>query len=357
MPQVQHEIKAQKKLLDANGYVDEPGWCRRNLFEYNRENITAPAIRIKEWDFYQVSDGRYLVQMTITNISMGDGATIDVIDMLTGKQILSAMKVELMTVDKNPMPRNGDQPNTVQRDFKDFFHMKFDYDGKVRHLTASGTALIPAGKKFDIDLCLDVMPDLESITIALPWEQKDAPGAGKLKNRFFLTDKIDSMPVSGHVRVGNTDIEFDPEKAVGVLDWGRGVWAHDNHWVWANGGGYLPDGKMFGFELTWGFADDSHATETCIFYDGKAHKIGRVGIEYDPAHQDSTPWHFHEENGRFEMTMVPFYNKHSNINAGAIAMTSNQVHGKWSGTATLDDGTVLEIKDLNAFCEHVHNKW
>ena len=29
----------------------------------------------------------------------------------------------------------------------------------------------------------------------------------------------------------------------------------------------------------------------------------------------------------------------------------------WSGTVTLDDGTVLEIKELYAFCEYVENRW
>jgi hypothetical protein len=38
-------------------------------------------------------------------------------------------------------------------------------------------------------------------------------------------------------------------------------------------------------------------------------------------------------------------------------MESHQCHGLWNGTATLDDGTVLEIKDMYAFCEYVTNAW
>lgn len=29
----------------------------------------------------------------------------------------------------------------------------------------------------------------------------------------------------------------------------------------------------------------------------------------------------------------------------------------WNGTAILDDGTKLEVKDMYAFCEYVENKW
>ncbi len=44
---------------------------------------------------------------------------------------------------------------------------------------------------------------------------------------------------------------------------GRGVWPHTITWYWGNGSTYL-DGKLFGFELTWGFGDESNATETAI---------------------------------------------------------------------------------------------
>ncbi|MBR4862787.1 MAG: DUF2804 family protein, partial [Firmicutes bacterium] len=34
-----------------------------------------------------------------------------------------------------------------------------------------------------------------------------------------------------------------------------------------------------------------------------------------------------------------------------------QVFGKFTGKAVLDDGAVLEVKDLLGFAEKVHNKW
>lgn len=44
-------------------------------------------------------------------------------------------------------------------------------------------------------------------------------------------------------------------------------------------------------------------------------------------------------------------------NVPNVGMLTHQVHGLWNGTVTLDDGTVLEIKDMYAFCEKVYNKW
>ena len=56
--------------------------------------------------------------------------------------------------------------------------------------------------------------------------------------------------------------------------------------------------------------------------------------------------------------MTPFYDHHCDTNAlGLLRMHSHQVHGMWNGTAVLDDGTKIEIKDMYAFCEYVENKW
>ena len=69
------------------------------------------------------------------------------------------------------------------------------------------------------------------------------------------------------------------------------------------------------------------------------------------------PWHFVSEDGRFNMTMEPFCDNHGDTNALVMRMNSHQVHGIWNGTAVLDDGTVLEIKDMYAVCEYVENRW
>ena len=69
-------------------------------------------------------------------------------------------------------------------------------------------------------------------------------------------------------------------------------------------------------------------------------------------------WRFVSEDGRFDMTMTPVYDHHSDTNVLDIArMHSHQVHGLWNGTVTLDDGKVLKINDMYAFCEYVENKW
>ena len=114
---------------------------------------------------------------------------------------------------------------------------------------------------------------------------------------------------------------------------------------------------LFGFEITWAIGDESNATETCLFYDGKVHKIGAVDVEKFPKNRFMEPWKFISEDGRFNMTMTPTLDNHTDVDFKVGRMNCHQIFGNWNGTMTLDDGKVIEIKDLFTFCEYVENRW
>jgi hypothetical protein len=57
------------------------------------------------------------------------------------------------------------------------------------------------------------------------------------------------------------------------------------------------------------------------------------------------------------MKFKPIINRHSNANVIVISSNQNQVFGKFSGNITLDDGTVVKIKNFMGFAEKVVNKW
>ena len=170
------------------------------------------------------------------------------------------------------------------------------------------------------------------------------------------------MPCAGSFSYDGGKVDFSKEDTFCVMDWGRVCTPYRLVWYWGNGSQYLcgADGKrhIFGFEITWGIGDESAATETCLFFDGKAHKIDAVDVETFPKPDKyMQPWRFLSRDGRFDLTMTPFYDHHSDLNIGVMRMHSHQVHGLWNGTATLDDGTVLDIRDMYAFCEYVENRW
>ncbi len=344
-PSIQKEYTEPTKMLENDGTLLAKGWARHNLFEYDRNSVT-PVMRRKEWDFYQLSNGKYMVQISFANISLGGYASAVLVDIQNGKVISSTMSVFLGGKNKYVLPPKGDVPHRI--DFK---------VGKAEFIVeAEEIKRRIYFKKGDVecDFEMEVMSGLENITTIIPF--KDLP------KRYFMTTKQNSMPVSGAFKVGEQIYEFSRDDTFCVLDWGRVNTPYSLVWYWGNGSTYLTDEKgerhIFGFEITWGIGDESNATETCIFYDGKAHKFDAVDVEVFPKPDKyMEQWKFISADGRFDMTMTPFYDHHSDLNVLVMRMNSHQVHGLWNGKVTLDDGRVLEIKDMYAFCEYVENRW
>ncbi len=346
-PSLQTEYTKETPLLKKNGTLNAKGWAKHNVFTYERDKIKHP-LRRKEWDFYQISNGRYMVQISFANISIAGYVSALLLDLETGKVLCNPMNIFLGGKNKNLLPEKGDVPNTVDRKVG---------NATFRVVTTETERTVSFRKgKISAEFTMQIPADLENITTVLPFNKR------KYRDRYFMTTKQNCMPTRGTFRNGRKQYTFSEEDTYTVLDWGRVCTPYKLVWYWGNGSAKIkgPDGDehLFGFEITWGIGDESNATETCVFYDGKAHKFGAVDVETFPKpDQYMEPWKFVSEDGRFDLTMTPTLDHHSDLNLLAIRMNSHQVHGKWNGTVTLEDGTKLEIKDMYAFCEYVENRW
>lgn len=353
----QTEYTKPTKLLATDGKLLSPGWARHNVFDYERDNA-KPAWRKKEWDFYQISNGEFMVQISFANISIGGYAQASITDLHNAHQkskIHSGTILESTALflggKKYILPPKGDEPNVV--DFTvSGTQFKAVTEKRVRTLYFKGKF---KGKEVEANFTMDIMDGLENITTVLPFANKPT--------RYFMTTKQNCMPCAGTFRWGEQVWNFDKKDTFAFLDWGRVNTPYKMVWYWGNGSKVVqgPDGKdhMFGFEITWGIGDESNATETAIFWDGKAHKFGPVDVEVFPKPDKfEEPWHFVSQDGRFDFTMTPFYDHHGDLNVlNLLRMHCHQVHGIWNGTAILDDGTKVEVRDMYAFCEYCENKW
>ncbi len=121
----QHRITEKIPLLDENGKLTEPGYCTTNLYEYDRRAIKARPTRIKEWDFYQITDGRYMLQITISDISLAGAGIFTLVDMQTGERY-EVMNLSLLTFGRMGMESDAMTPHTLSR-----HKNKFDLDIEV----------------------------------------------------------------------------------------------------------------------------------------------------------------------------------------------------------------------------------
>ena len=66
---MQNKITTVDKLLDDNGNLKQAGYSTELLLNYNREDIKANKWRIKEWDYYLVSNKDFAIALTIADNS------------------------------------------------------------------------------------------------------------------------------------------------------------------------------------------------------------------------------------------------------------------------------------------------
>ncbi len=337
----QHEITKPTTLLDDTGNIAEPGFCFTNNYIYNRNSIKASKTRIKEWDFYQISNQRYTMQLTIADISYGGAADIALFDMQTGEK-REVTNLSLLTFGKLGLEPNTHHPHTLVNNGSKFNLTLNAENSSFREITAQN------GKDVDISLRLDFLPRHNSMVMAVPFKQE---------GHFYLNEKINSIAVTGHVSLRGMDVTFDPKDSFCVLDWGRGVWPYKSSWYWGNGTQRLPGGDLFGFEIGWGFGDMSAASENMIFYNGVGHKISYITLHKDEKDY-MKPWYFLSDDNRFNMVMEPFFDHHTSSRVlGVAGNVCHQVFGKWSGKCIFENGAKISINDMVAFCEYSDNRW
>ena len=342
---MQHEITRVIPLLDAQGQLTEPGYAKKLLPVYRRGDIKASPLRIKEWDYYCVNNGRFAFCLTIADNGYMGLDSISLLDFEEGWEITNS-PMSVMTLGKVGLPETSVKGNVRHGSKK--YSISFENDGSgKRILTASMENFGPKGA---IVASVELFDEPEeSMVICTPF---DKPA------HFYYNQKINCMRAKGQVSYGGRIYEFDPADSFGVLDWGRGVWTYHNTWYWGSASYKLPNGDTFGWNIGYGFGDCSAASENMLFHNGKAHKLSQVKFNIPGGEKDFlAPWTFTSDDGRFEMDFAPVLDRASCTDVKLIKSDQHQVFGLFTGKAVLDDGSVIEIKDFPGFAEKVENKW
>lgn len=294
---MQHEITSAAPLLDASGNLREPGWARSLLPVYCRSQIRAPKSRIKEWDYYLVTDGHIGIALTIAdNGYMG----LDSVSFLNFDERWEITKSPMRAF---PMGKTG-LPETSVLGASEIaasgYALAFYHEDGARRLSFHMDRF--RGKDaIEGIITLTDEPD-ESLVIATPFEK---PG------HFYYNQKINCLRASG-------------------------------------------------WNLGYGFGDTSAATENALIYNGRLHKLDHVTFEIpmkDGKEDYLSPWRFTSSDGRFEMQFQPVLDRAACTDFKLLKSDQHQVFGTFTGTAVLDDGSVLSVRDFFGFAEKVENKW
>lgn len=342
---MQTRITKPDHLHNENGQLTARGYATSLILDYERDRVKASGLRLKEWDYYYVGNDNYGIALTVADNGYMSMDSISLLDFERNEQhTYSSMRILPKRRNLPQTSRKGD----VRAAGKDY-EINFLNDGKKRQLFGH-MENFGKGKSILFDITLTDFPR-DSMVIATPF-------AGKPK-AFYYNQKINCMRAEGKIVYDGREYLFSPAASFGVLDWGRGVWTYDNTWYWGSASG-IAEGHRFGFNIGYGFGDTSAASENMLFVDGVAHKLDQVvfNIPVKDGKEDYlSPWTFTSSDQRFTMDFLPIMDRSACIDLKLICSDQHQVFGRFSGSAVLDNGTVIQVRDLTGFAEKVHNKW
>jgi hypothetical protein len=338
------QIKLTKgPLLDAKGNIIEAGYATSLVRDYYRDMVKVRGMRIKEWDYYYVGNDQYGIAFTVADNSYMWLTSCTFFDFAKPQEI-SSTKMGWFPNGKLHLPRTSQKGDVVFKRKKQSF--EYTLSGNKRNITVSISNFTQG---VDLKAELQLEPTIkDSMVIVTPFEKK---------KHFYYNQKINLLKAKGIVKIGEKTYDFNG--AYGVLDWGRGVWTYKNTWYWSSLSGVYQN-KKIGFNLGYGFGDTSRATENMLFYGDETIKYHDVTFNIPiKDHQDDfmSPWTITDEKKHINLTFTPILDRYSHSNVIIIKSIQHQVFGKFSGTFTLPNGNVIEIKDMMGFAEKVVNRW
>ncbi|MDF2611490.1 MAG: hypothetical protein K0R92_2964 [Lachnospiraceae bacterium] len=333
---MQKQFVQPRPVLDQKG-SPYPGYSTKSILNFKRNTIKASPFRIKEWDFYQITDSTRCLQFTIGHAAYAGQVGVMFFDFVKGEKLAEKGTFLVLPFGSLHLPENAEVNHVINYNKKSH-EMRFDAKGKTRHLYCKWD-------DFEADIVLTRQNEY-SLVINVPFDE--SPKA------FYYNHKINCMLAEGTVKYGEQQYQFSPKDSFGLLDWGRGVWPFHNEWYWSNGTGYVND-KIFGFNLGCGFGNTKAATENILFYGDTIHKLGEVMFELGSDY--SKPWHLYDLEGKLDITLTPTYDRTTRTKLLWVDNCCHQMFGEFKGRAVLEDGTELKIEKLISFAEHAINNW
>ena len=204
-----------KIRLSEDGSLREPGWSKSLVQTYDRKQIKAPRMRIKEWDYYLVLNEDFAGAFTLSDDGYIGLQSVSLLNFKEGWEHTETI-LNAFPMGKMQMPSDSRHGDIVYRDKR--LHMEYTLEEGQRRIRCKFDNFYQ-GKTFRCDITL-VQPKMDTMVIATPWKEK--------KTAFYYNQKINCMPAKGKMEYDGKIYRFDPSTDFGTLDWGRGVWTYDN---------------------------------------------------------------------------------------------------------------------------------
>jgi hypothetical protein len=334
----QNELEFPLSTLDKNGRPVNFGWARSPLLTYDPLLCLAPRRRITESDRYIIFSPTHLISLEVLDGGYLGYISVSVVFFKEKKRITQSYILPFSLGVLN-LPKSSEKGSVrIQRKkvMVDFILMeggariiKVDIPNFGHHLHLWGAVVLSAAA------------DSQSIVTHLPWRRE--------KTAFRYSRRSPWYVAEGVMQLSGKEIVFAKGSSWAIFDWNRGVRPRADVRYWAAACGTSGD-RQIAFNVGYGAADSSAATENAFFVDGKLHKLDQVTFHISPANWLDL-WRFTSNDNRLEMTFTPNQERFEHNRLFFHSLKRRQVYGTFSGKVILDDGSPLEFQNIIGIAE------
>lgn len=324
-------------MLNAKGFP-VAGYTLLGDAVYEREHVRGALLRLKEWDFYQIADERYCLQLVIGHVSYAGNCNIAFFDHASGERIFERGCTTALPLRSMRLPESAHADSVLSFEQNDL-RLTFETKNGQRKLAAQCDGFFAEA---------ELSPTVpKSVLVCTPFANP---------REFYINEKINLLKASVKVENLGKSYSFDPEHTYSLLDWGRGVWPVSHEWYWSSASTVL-DGNLFGFNLGCGFGDDSkrRGTENIVYWGEHVHKLDAVHITH--SEDPMQPWLLDSGDGRFLATLTPRYDRDTVTKLLFVNNRCHQMFGTFEGSLRLENGTQFTFSGVSGFAEHAVNHW
>jgi hypothetical protein len=287
-------------------------------------------LRLKEWQAFQMGNGRYFLNVALFNGKTLAVAQIKLYDRQLGKKFLFERKmapwrfeVACGLLDSETSYHRDDCSISFRNQLtQDRIHIEMD---------VAATPAMPRIKGSVTALAAGCDP----LVVCIPFAD----------NRGMYSHK-GLMRAQGQLAFGDSEIVFGDDDGYVLMDDHKGYYPYRMKWDWVTAGGYLEDRRFVGFNLTKNQSiDPDRFHENCLWVDGVAHVLGPVTFA---RHSGQTPevWTVRDKNGRVNVTFTVEVDGRVDINALILRSRYRGPFGTFSGTIVDDAGEPVVLDGM-----------
>lgn len=331
---VQVKVEEVTPLLNKDGTLCRAGYSTHDVWQYNKENVAYKG-KIKEWEFYQINNPKYLFQAVYGNVTYAGSASFTLLDFTSGQRY-SAGVTKLFAGKSFALNFTTGQDHEVNYSSEEF-SLHFEKRGQVRKISVSVSA-----RKISAQVDLTVTDKGDAMCYVMPFKNK----------LFYYNYKKFFDCLQGSITVNSNT--YGLENSHCLIDSGRGCWPYRHTWLWGMAKGKVGE-RSFAFDIGYGDSDRGDTAENMLFVSGKAHKLAHITVESYKVNTNQL--RLKTTDNRLDMIFTPVYDNHTDTNLVFMHNSCHQVFGYYSGKAVLDSGEEISFSDIFGFCEKARNRW